>query len=75
MVTNRIQKYNAIWANHSQPKPQPLESIPPGFAPQLLNHLSPEQQQAIAMQKELYLWAYQEARRQSDQRLFSDWSI
>lgn len=29
----------------------------------------------VANQKELYQWAYDQARKESDQKLFWDWSI
>ncbi|MFM7930623.1 MAG: hypothetical protein ACKO9Q_23175 [Pirellula sp.] len=42
---------------------------------QLLSHLTPDERRAIAERKDLYSWAYEQARKQSDQKLFWDWSI
>jgi hypothetical protein len=51
-------------------------AVPPfGFAVQLLGHLTPVHRQAIAQQRELYQWAFDQARREYDQKLFWDWSI
>ncbi|MFZ4468658.1 MAG: hypothetical protein ACOYOZ_05330 [Pirellula sp.] len=75
MVYNRIRRYESLWAKPSQePKPA-SKSVPPGFVVLGLNHLTPEHRQAIRDQMELYQWAYTQARRESDQKLFDDWSI
>jgi hypothetical protein len=75
MVQNRIQRYESIWLN-SPKAPSPTQDvIPTGFAVQLLGHLTPEHRQAIAQQRELYQWTFDQARREYDQKLFWDWSI
>jgi hypothetical protein len=78
MVQNRIRRYEALWATGAM-EPQAHECLPPGvpegFTVQLLSHLSPDERRAIAERKDLYSWAYEQARKQSDQKLFWDWSI
>lgn len=79
MVQNRIRRYEALWANRAM-EPQSHEcltpdGVPEGFTVQLLSHLTPDERRAIAERKDLYSWAYAQARKQSDQKLFWDWSI
>lgn len=75
MVQNRIQRYEALWVDRPREPQTHKEAIPPGFSVQLLGHLRPEHCQSIANRKELYQWAYDQARKESDQKLFWDWSI
>ncbi|MCY3007085.1 MAG: hypothetical protein NTV29_14065 [Planctomycetota bacterium] len=75
MVYNRIRRYDSLWAKPSQEPNSASTSVPPGFAVLGLSHLTPEQRQAIGNQRELYQWAYLQARRDSDEKLFWDWSI
>ena len=75
MVYNRIRRYESLWAKPSQVPDPSSKSVPPGFVVLGLNHLTPEHRQAIHNQMELYQWAYTQARRESDQKLFDDWSI
>ncbi|MFN7795042.1 MAG: hypothetical protein ACK5Q3_05700 [Planctomycetota bacterium] len=75
MVQNRIRRYEALWATSAmEPETQECQ-IPEGFTVQLLGHLTPDERRAIAERKDLYSWAYEQARKQSDQKLFWDWSI
>lgn len=75
MVQNRIKRYEAIWRESSRESPQENQGIPAGFTVQLLGHLDPQQRNTVANQRDLYQWAYEQARKDCDQRLFWDWSI
>lgn len=79
MVQNRIRRYEALWATSAmEPETQGCltpDGVPEGFTVQLLSHLTPDERRAIADRKDLYSWAYEQARKQSDLKLFWDWSI
>jgi len=75
MVQNRIKRYEALWSENSRESPKEHPGVPAGFTVQLLGHLDPQQRQSIANQRDLYQWAYEQARKDCDQRLFWDWSI
>ena len=75
MVQNRIRRYEALWTTIAMESETQESPIPDGFTVQLLGHLSPDQRIVIAERKDLYSWAYDQARKQSDSKLFWDWSI
>jgi len=75
MVQNRIRRYGALWTESPMESDTDPSRIPDGFTVQLLSHLTHDERRAIADRKDLYLWAYNQARKQSDQKLFWDWSI
>jgi hypothetical protein len=75
MVQNRIRRYESLWSDRPEPAAGVSNNLPEGFVVQPLSHLSFEQRQAISQQSQLYQWAYDQARKESDQKLFWDWSI
>ena len=52
----------------------PGTAVPPGFAIVVLNHRTPAELAWILSQRQLYQWAYDEARRQADARRLIDFA-
>jgi hypothetical protein len=85
MSGNRIRRYEGLWSQQTAPtdeRPAPGASsapastdMPPGFAAVSLAHFSPTQRQAIAAQADLYQRAYDQARREADEKFVRDWLI
>ena len=75
MKLNRIRNLEAIWKSDAAPHITAPAGIPEGFEAMSLSHLPLEQQQKIANQRELYLWAFQESKRRVEEEFFGDFMI
>lgn len=75
MERNRIRKYEAIWSGFSEPKERISDPVPEGFVAVPMEILPCGQREQIIANKELYDFAYQQAIREANKRLFCDWTI
>ncbi|MFN5467516.1 MAG: hypothetical protein ACK56G_12705 [Pirellulaceae bacterium] len=75
MERNRIRKYEAIWSTSSESKERGAEPIPEGFVAVPMEILPVGQREQLIANKELYDYAYQQAIREANKRLFCDWTI
>jgi hypothetical protein len=75
MERNRIRKYEAIWSASSESKERGAEPIPEGFVAVPMEILPVGQREQLIANKELYDYAYQQAIREANKRLFCDWTI
>ena len=79
MSGNRIRRYESLWtgttpADKDATPGMPAE-VPPGFVIFPLAHLSPAEREAVARQSDLYQRAYDQARREADEKFIRDWMI
>jgi len=75
MERNRIRKYEAIWSASSEPKECATDLVPEGFVAVPMEILPGVQREQLIANKELYDYAYQQAVREANKRLFCDWTI
>ncbi len=75
MERNRIRKYEAIWSASGEAKERAADAIPEGFVAVPMEILPVGQREQLIANKELYDYAYQQAIREANKRLFCDWTI
>lgn len=75
MTTNRIRRYHRLWATPESETQRNANVLPAGFVVLSLTHLTPQEQQQVKCQAQLYQWAYDEAKREADEKFINDWII
>jgi hypothetical protein len=75
MERNRIRKYEAIWSVASEASERAADPIPEGFVAVPMEILPGSQREQLIANKELDDYAYQQAVREANKRLFCDWTI
>jgi hypothetical protein len=75
MERNRIRRYEAIWSGFGESTERAADLIPEGFVAVPMEILSGGQREQLIANKELYDYAYQQAMREANKRLFCDWTI
>lgn len=75
MNINRIRRYDQLWRQLDSDGKAQSDFIPEGFTVFCLNYLSLEERQQIATNKDLYQWAFDEAKRRVDNNFLEDWII